>query len=267
MATFKPDYKAGDGYAPVCAVIRNDSRRTVLYNLRGVMDAHGAPMREYGYQTSLLSTYQKAREGHTPSAIKAGGAAFSTSFYAVVFKLAFHTAVGAYRRLKAAGSTGRTDLTGAVTNLRAGAVPPGGVLHVELGSIPVDGRLNNKGWVSNNDTARFVGSSIGPSHLQGEALDAALEVNADEALETARKAGVGLHFWGAKTSFWRSVFARDLFNANVNFRSIPNGAPLKELEDTEGMHRVQVGDLSYQIDGAGFSPASLDFIRIVIADS
>lgn len=267
MATFKPDYKVGDGYAPVCMALINDSRVPLLYDLRGVVDAHGDPMRDYGHQTSLLSTYQKARESHMPSVIRGGAAAFSTSFAAMVFKLAFHTTVGTFKRLRASGSRGQTDLVAPITNLRVGALPPGGALYVEMGSIPVDGRLKNKGWVSNRDSVNFTGSVLGPTPLAGDALDQALEAGDTGLLEQVRRACAGLHFWGERTGFWDSVVRRDMFNANINFRAIPGATPMVEREDTAAVHEVAVGSLIYRLDGGGFSPASLDYIQIRVRNA
>ncbi|MDZ5648119.1 hypothetical protein [Nitrospirillum sp. BR 11828] len=263
MTTFKPEYKAGDGYAPVCIVINNSSNRTLLYDFRSVTDAFGQPMRAYGYQTSVLSTYQRARNSPAASIIKAGLAPLSTSLATLILKTAYYTGSAIHQKIKSISGKTVTGIEGAVTDHRIGAIPPSTTLYVELGSIPVDGSFNNKGWPLTSDMDNFVGSFIGPATLHGAALDAALESNPEQTLSAARREGVGVAFWGESTGFWARI-TKDFFNANVNFRQMRDNLTVETLVDTTVMHRVRVGGMTYALDGAGFDPPLLDYVQLTV---
>lgn len=266
MATFKPEYKAGDGYAPVCVVIHNKTNRALIYDFRSVTDAFGNPMKAYGHQTSLFSTYQKARGSSAQSIIKATLAPLTTHNLAMLFlKTVYYVGSGVYTKIKKQGGKGIEGLPGAVTDYRLGVVPPATTLYVELGSIPVDGKLNNKGWALTSDTVHYVGSCIGPAPLQGDALDAELQANPDKMLEAARQEGVGIAFWGNRTGFWDTLMG-DFFNANVNVRQIQGGLALDTRVDTETKHQVSAGTLGYIVDGGGFYPLLLDYVLLTVQD-
>jgi hypothetical protein len=263
MTTFKPEYKGGDGHAPVCVLITNASKRTMLYDFRFVTDAFGQPMRAYGYQTSVLSTYQKARNSPEASIIKAAVAPLSTSLAKVILKTAYYMGSASFKKLRSQSGEHRAGPEGKVTDHRVGAIPSGTSLYVELGSIPVDGRLDNKGWALTTDTTRYIGSCIGPALLDGDELDAALESEPENMLASLREEGVGVAFWGETTGFW-SGLGGDFFNANVNFRQLHENASFETVSDTSTMHHVQVGNMVYLLDGGGFMPPLLDFIQITV---
>jgi hypothetical protein len=263
MTTFKPEYKGGDGYAPVSVLITNASKRTMIYDFRFVTDAFGQPMRAYGYQTSVLSTYQKTRGSAEASIIKASVAPLSTSLAKLILKTAYYGGSAIYKKLTSRSGKQGAGPEGRVTDHRVGAIPPGTSLYVELGSIPVDGSLDNKGWALTTDTTRYIGSCLGPAPLDGDALDAALESEPEKMLASLREEGVGVAFWGEKTGFWSGV-GGDFFNANVNFRRLHENTSFETVSDTSTMHHVRVGNMVYLVDGGGFTPPLLDFVQMTV---
>jgi hypothetical protein len=221
-------------------------------------------MRPYGYQTAVLSTYQSVRVSPAASIIKAATAPLSTSLASLILKTAYYGGSALYKKLKYQSGKNVTGMEGVVTDYRVGAIPQGTTLYIEMGSIPVDGSFNNKGWPLTTDTTRYVGSCIGPAPLDGDALDASLQSDPENMLASLRKEGVGVAFWGEETGFWSGLLKKDFFNANVNFRQLHDSPAIETITDTTSMHHVRVGNMVYVLDGGGFTPPLLDYIQITV---
>jgi hypothetical protein len=259
MATFKNVYKAGNGYSPVRLFIQNTTNKPFFYNLRGVTDAFGNALEPYGHQTQLFSTYQAVRNGTDPNAdLRDMTTSMITKTPLLgLLKVTYYTGKVIFKGYDNHKIEEAMKKDGYVTNYRAGYVKAKESLFVELGSIPVDGRLNNKGWALTTDVQTFKDSFIGPCEGQSEEEDAL----------SAHKNGPGIAFWGEKTGFWSGVKG-DLFNFNVNWRwhaglqaSYANGT------DVESIHQFRAGLFTYVLEHGGVSPGRTDFINMVIRNA
>ncbi len=253
MATFKDVYKAGDGYSPVRLFIKNTTERTFFYDFKGVTDAFGNKMKDYSYQTSLYSTYQTVRNNATSDSDERNAILSPiTSNPATGFlKAAYYTAKAVYKGVKDQTIEEAMKQEAYVTNYRAGFIIPKTNLYIEMGSIPVDGTFNNKGWAQTADTNSYKNSYIGPA-----------DNNEQEPGESARLQGVGVKFWGETTGLFTSIRG-DFFNFNINLVQIPETSGFKVTQDTNVSNQVQSNGISYLVDGGGINPRT-DFINITI---
>jgi len=252
--TFKDVYKAGNGYAPVRLLIRNESDKEYYYNFKGVKDAFGNNMKDYDYQTSVLSTYQIVRDGADADANIRNGtlSSITTNPYIGWLKAAYYIAKGAYSGYKDQKIADGMKVEGVPTNYRAGIIKANCYLYIELGSIPVDGTLNNKGWATTTDATNYSESYIGPAGSDENKYE-----------ENAKANGVGVKFWGETTGFWDGITG-DFFNFNINLEQIPGSNDFKITEDTSKSNKAQVSGTEYHTDGGGLDKLRTDFINITI---
>jgi len=261
MVSFKVVYKGGDGYAPIRILIKNNSHRIYYYNFTKITDAHGNQMQEYGHNVKILACYQQLRQSDY-DAVHDYNIATSMMTKNPLWglaKLTYYTAKYTYEGYQNEKVEQAMKQHAYVTNYKRGLIKPNCLLYIELGSIPVDGSFDNKGWADTTDTITYDGSFLGPISENN--------INKDEDVineNIVKENGIGIRFWGDTKGFWDKVTG-EFFDFNVNLMQINKNKELIIEEDSRFDNVARNNDSNYRIDGGGIEPRT-NFINIIIND-